>query len=619
MHLTIRRSGQLIEVTQDGGFSVESKLILRSVNYRAVCKDGMHWYFPEDPGTLVGLSKAVDLLGALATWLDGVDDAVTKITTRLHEETALRRIIQRYMDDRTLPLAGYTTRTDIIPWRHQQVAYHWAMRVPSLYIAHKPGLGKTRTGADIIRGKILAGQVRQPEVMELPARRSEVFPDRWLMPRQSTQGGVLVVCPRVVQGTWYDELLNWQNIQPMIVSYGGGREAKARRAGQPYWVHICSYGSLESVEDNIYDGILADEAHYLANEDSKCSQRMQYLRDTATWAIAMSGTPVSNMYPSLWAQYYWLDRGITLGSSMAEYKRKYFTGTNRKMEAKEGAGDAIAKQISRVTYFQTMQQAFPEKIAPIVQTVRVSMTAEQQRYYEELRVATLADVHAGTINLESAIKKLTKLSQVVQGFVITDEGQEVFFSSAKMDALTEMLHPQRGDFSDRRLLIWTNFRPELARIAQALERQGIPALQLHGDIAHPEQVRDAWNQDYRWRVMVGMIQMGIGINLNAPTCVNDRGEPDRCSRAVFFGYPWKVTQVEQSQDRINRGNQVETCLFRYLVTEPYTVIEDGHDVEIQPMDLRIFNALQFKLTQAKELSEESVGYIRYLLGDGAQP
>jgi hypothetical protein len=66
---------------------------------------------------------------------------------------------------------------------------------------------------------------------------------------------------------------------------------------------------------------------------------------------------------------------------------------------------------------------------------------------------------------------------------------------------------------------------------------------LHGDVTetHREDLKAEWNSDHRVRVLVGMIQMGIGLNLHAPNCVNDAGQPARCSTTVFYGLDWIAT------------------------------------------------------------------------------
>jgi SNF2 family DNA or RNA helicase len=237
-------------------------------------------------------------------------------------------------------------------------------------------------------------------------------------------------------------------------------------------VHICAYDSLESVERNQYDGIIGDELHYIANEDSNRWRRMNVIGQNATWRVGMSGTPISNMLKSLWSQYYWLDGGRTLGPSFDHYRKSYFNTSGWKVDEKDNAEERVSHAISRVTMFLTMQQAFPDKSHKIQQVVRVPMTTEQASYYEKLRSKTATEVITGTVTMTEATTRLIKLLQVVQGFVIDDNGDVQRFSSAKLRALEEMLTGS-GDLTDRRVVVWCRFRPDLEFVSEMLAKHKV--------------------------------------------------------------------------------------------------------------------------------------------------
>jgi SNF2 family DNA or RNA helicase len=432
-----------------------------------------------------------------------------------------------------------------------------------------------------------------------------MLPARWC-----TRGGVLVVCPRVVVGEWLSQLMRWQNIKGIPIV--GDAAKKRYRAGIKAWVHICSYDSLASVESNEYDGIIADEAHYIANEDSNRFQRMQSFRANATWVVALSGTPMSNMLPSLWAQYFWLDGGRTLGPTYDAYRKRYFTQEGRKLEERDSTEVRVSRAIARITMSLTMQQAFPDKGHKVQTVLRIPMTPEQVAYYEVVRKAQAADIMAGRVNLTEATTRLLKLLQVTQGFVLDDQKQVQQFSSAKLVALEEML-TDKGDLAGERVIVWCRFKHDLQMVTQMLERKGVQHMALHGDLSdkQKQQLVDGWNLEARNRVLVGMIQMGIGINLHAPTCVDAAGKPAKCFTTVFFGLDWRVTQLEQAMDRVYRGDQTETCVYRYLLSEDLE--GDGDGDPLKPIDVRIYECLQEKLDQVARVNEEGVDYIRRLL------
>lgn len=615
MKLDARHDGRELVVTQEGGYSPDSCIVLRSIAQGSYVVDGIHWHYPWGVGTVLSLYEAAELLQAELDIDRDIAEAHAAAATETHKEIAVRKLLQKYMDNRELPLADFMTTPAPPPWWHQKIAYHWAMRVNAIYLAHKPGLGKTREGCDIIRGRINAGDARWPEQVWVDEHESDVIPGNWIPGHWAIEGGVLVVAPGIVLGTWAEELWRFQQI-PATVVYSTQRQVKFKRSGVASYVHLITYDSLEAVEDNKYDGIIADELHFLANAETKRFARMQHLRQSAKWVVGLSGTPVSNMLPSLWSQYYWLDGGRTLGSSYESYRRRYFEGSSRKPEQKKGAAGAVAQKIARITYFLDMPTAFPDKELKVQQLYRVPMTQEQLHYYEAVRRDVIADVRTGSVTTENISVKLIKLLQICQGFVKDDEGNIHRFTSAKLHALRDML-TGNGDFTDRKTIVWCRFRQDLSEVYEMLTKRGIKCLALHGDVSRKERdhIRDLWNHDSSYRVMIGMIQIGIGVNLHAPNCVGPDGRPDRCSTTVFYGLDWRVTQLEQAMDRTYRGDQVETCLYRYLLSDDLegTYGGDTDEGRILPIDMRVYNILQEKLEQAVEISEESIEYIRSLV------
>lgn len=605
-----------LEVRQDGGFSPDSKAALKSVSMEHQWEAKRStWSYPYTPGSLQGLLDIGEALKFQVTMDSVLREQLTRIQAETESEWTTRRMLQKFMDDHSLKVAPYNTQPVPPPWRHQQVAWHWAMRVRAMYLALDPGAGKTRIGADVIRGKFELGQVRTPEQFPMPERLSRAFKGekaRKLPARWCTRGGVLIVCPRVVIGEWLEQLMRWQNIKGIAIV--GDADKKRYRAGMKAWVHICAYDSLESIEDNEYDGIIGDELHFIANEDSNRWSRMEVLRRSASWVLGLSGTPIPNQLPSLWAQFYWLDGGRTLGPSYESYSRKYFTKAGRKMEENATAESRITQAISRITMFLTMKQMFPGKAENIHKVVRIPLTTEQARYYEQIRKKAAADVLTGTVSVTEQTTRLLKLLQICQGFVLDDERVVQQFSSAKLKALEDMI-TDKGELSHRRLIVWCRFRHDITMISQMLTRKGVKHMTWTGGISEAEEMRikTAWNTDYTQRVMVGMIQKGIGVNLHAPNCLDDKGEPARCSTTVLFGMDWKVTELKQAMARTSRGDQVETCLYVYLLSDDLdTADEDGEP--LKPIDVRIYEVLMEKLSQIERVTDGSVEYVRRLLG-----
>jgi len=601
-----------VQVVQHGGFGPEARSVLRAVSANQRWdSQKMSWFYPYRPSVILGLREAAHLLRMelhLDPTLAQVENTLENESLR---ELEIRKLMQAYIDDPKLDVGGYNTSAVPPPWRHQALAWHWSMRVNCLYLQHKMGLGKTREGSDIIRGKYDIGAVREPFQVELPDRVSKSL-NRPLPARLGTVGGVLVACPRGVMVEWIEQLWKWQQIQAVPI-IGGSVEIKRRRAGIPAWVHICSYDSLETVEGNQYDGIIADELHLVANEDSNRFNRLWSLREDCTWVVGLSGTPQTNGLSSLWSQFYFLDGGRTLGATFDAFRKKYFTQEGRQRSQNASAEKAITEAISRIAWPLSMQVAFPGKPQKINQTIRVPMTPEQSKYYEKVRTEQETDILTGKVTLAVAMTRIMKLMQVAQGFVFDDDKVVQQFSSAKLNALEEML-TGAGDLTDKRVVVWCAFKPEHAMICKMLEKHKVKHMAMKGGMSDKEResFKHIWNTDSTQRVLVGMISMGIGLNLHAPQCVDEKGMPARVSTTVFMGMDWRVTVLEQAMDRVYRGDQVETCLYRYLLSDDLDSCDDQGN-SLKPIDVRVYEALMSKLEQAVRVDENTIEYVRHLL------
>ena len=576
------------------------------------------WAYPYSPGAILSLREASVLLPATLVLDQDLQQAQDQIDGQNQAEEATRRLIEAYIRNPLAELAQYPTSALKLPWRHQQISYHWAMRVNCLYLAHKPGLGKSRQYIDIIRGKFDSEQTRPMEQVWFEEAPSIANPLRNLSARWGVVGGVLLVAPSVVLRTLEEEAFEFQGYDVLLIR--GDTELKRRRAGTQAMVHIVNYESLESVEGNAYDGLICDEAHWLANDDTLRVERIQALRGAAKWAVFGSGTPVSNMLPSLFSQYLILDGGRSLGSSKEAFLAKYFVQENHKYVAKDGAEDQIAQAVSRVTYFLQKKDALPDIPEKLFQVLYLPMQPIQADYYERVRKEAIAEIQTGRVSTTAMHTKLLRLLQICQGHVKDDSGKAIRFPSAKLLALEQMLTGQ-GDLTDRKVIVWCRFLQDIDAVSRMLAKHKIKHLRFQGEGMSKKErdaVKEAWNSDPQWRVLVGSIHIGIGVNLHARDCtVWDKGAwyPDRCSTTIFYGLDYSVTKLEQSMDRTHRGDQVETCLYRFLLS---TLDEAGKEPDEvrQPIDVKVYKALQIKLKTGTDFMIEGADWYRKLIGVG---
>lgn len=526
------------------------------------------WDFPLTAACTLAIQRTAEKHQMQVHWSDDLRQFADEQRKIDDYEQQIRKAMQNIMA-KNEPLPGYVTNTlngTKPPARHQMIAYHWGLRFTGLLLAHDPGLGKSKSAIDLSRGWYDIGAVRPMQQVWYP----EV--GRW-----GVRGGILFVTKSSVVRTVADEYQLWQSMTALEIS--GEREAKLRKAALPAHAHVVNYESLRCVLHNQYDGIIADESHSLANSSDQTTNMLDLGRH-ARRKLALTGTPISNSLESAFNQMLFVDGGRALGPSKTKFLEEYFNservgpqGTAKNLP-KQGALEAISERMSRCTYFLKKEDAL-DLPAKTHTPMYLEMTNDQARYYNTLKTEYLVYIQDSQVSVQQAASRMMKLRQICQGFVLDDAKENKNFSSAKVDALLDML---KGKLAGRKVVIWAVFTHEIDMLCQRLMAEQIGFVRLDGTVTS-KKVRDEglklWNGHPQVTVFIGQIQMGIGITLHANECYVP------CYDCIYLGIDYSFINWVQSQDRIHRMGQIYPCSYTYLLTA------DG-------VDRNIYSSLQAK-------------------------
>ena len=577
LHLRVRQAG-------NDGRGDEVKAAMERVGSPARWDQATwEWDYPLTPAALTALHEVATRFGATLTWDDALRAlAEYHVQLEAYEEQVRRWIEGAIRNPGQVALEPYPTN-EPAPFWHQAVSYHWALRSSGVFLAHDPGLGKSRSAVDAIGGWY---------------RHGIIDPMQW--DGQRMVGGVLIVCPKVMISTWIEECRQWQGLQAISVS--GNKGQKLRRSITPAHAHVINYENLQYLVQMgaSYHGIIVDESHRCANH-SQQMLNVLHLSTQCRRKVLLSGTPVSNNLESVFYQSLICDGGKALGSSKTRFLEQFFNAVKAGpgkvvYDPRANAVTAVSNAMSRFTYFLSKEVALPNLPEKTHQPIYVEMTQEQQSYYEKMEKETLVYVQDQTVTMEMATTRMMKLIQVCQGFVIGDDGTHRDFGSAKLDALVDLL---TGTYRGRKVVIWARFTSEIYRISKALTDAGLGHLLFHGNTTEKERKHalKSWDTDPNMTVFVGQLSMGIGITLHAKNSGNT------CRDTIFFGIDYSYTNWIQAQDRIHRIGQDRGCTFLYLLTRG-------------GIDHRIYRAVLAKAALAQEVHTTGRDYyLRLLRGD----
>lgn len=158
-----------------------------------------------------------------------------------------------------------------------------------------------------------------------------------------------------------------------------------------------------------FQTVIIDESQEWKSHESKRFQALAAMRPGITRLIELSGTPSPESFHDLWAQIYLLDGGAALGSTITEYRERWFTPkmipgttTPSKWEANEGAEEEIIEAISHLAMTATdpNQKYTPPEITPVPVVLEDDLMQRYKKFRRDLVLdvvnnAVFAQAHDG--------------------------------------------------------------------------------------------------------------------------------------------------------------------------------------------------------------------------------
>ncbi len=242
-------------------------------------------------------------------------------------------------------------------------------------------------------------------------------------------------------------------------------------------------------------------------------------------------------------------RARAIGFLMALYQRRLASSTHAMMHSLENRAKRLEAGLKRA---QELIRLAPPEI-PDPEEIEEMEEYECEKLEEMLEAITLA---GNADQVKEEIEELNRLAEQAQA--VEDSGAE-----AKLSRLKDLLQ-QEGffDHSDRRLLLFTEFRDTLDYLLTRLKDWGFKVGCIHGGMKPGSRdepgTRLYTEQQFRdgdIQVLVATEAAGEGINL-------------QCCHILFnYDIPWNPNRLEQRMGRIHRYGQGEDCLiFNFVAT-----------------------------------------------------
>ena len=464
--------------------------------------------------------------------------------------------------DAELEPAPTTLKAQLRPY--QQQGYTWLYR---LYqngfggcLADDMGLGKTLQTLSMLQ-RVIDEQPHEPvaatEIIreKAAAAQLDLFGESHVLQNTTTsrKQPSLVVVPTSLLHNWASEVDKfYPNLNATI--YAGSDRGDIADISKTSDIIITSYGTLrndiEKIKSIRFLYLILDESQMVKNPGSKTYIAVNGVK--ADNRMVLTGTPIENSLTDLWAQMNLVNPGL-LGSLMF-FKNMFATPIEKKndQEKMQRLQQIISPFILRRTK-TTVAKELPELTE---QVIFCDMSDPQEVLYEREKsrarnlVLESIDKYGFNKSAIMILQSLTKLRQIANHPAMVDA--DYLAESGKFDEIKRRLHTLKAE--NHKTLIFSSFVKHIDIVADYLDQEGLPFVQLTGETRDRKAVIDEFQNNPNCQFfLISLKAGGIGLNLTAASYV------------LILDPWWNPAAEMQAISRAHRiGQEKQVMVYRFI-------------------------------------------------------
>ena len=505
---------------------------IRTIPGRKYNKEKKHWVVPF--GALNRLIKLFNLTED--NFRDGADKYWRHYIHTLQARNS------------SIPDISFQFRTK--PYKHQKEAFNRCCFFDSYALFLEMGLGKTKVAIDTAAYRYKKGDIEK----------------------------VLIISPYSVIPVWKKEIIKHCPILPAHIYLIHGTPMSRIKTLKKFIDNDSISFAIINYEGIIIEEIykfldkmitdkwmlIFDESTRIKNPQTKRTKIAMRLAEKTFYRLILTGSPITNDWLDIYTQWYIVDLGERFGHNYWEFRNTYFhsdkNGWNWKL--KQGKEKKIKEIMNSQSIIITKQDQdaidLPDKV---YESQYIELTKEQRKAYDELKHLYITEIEEQTITAAFILPRLTKLSEITNGFLINENKEVIDFkNNPKMKVLEEIIE---DIIKKKKVVIWSRFRYNIEAMANRFKEYN-PAI-LYGDTSSDSgNIVKKFQEDDNCRMFIGNPQSGgLGITLTATDTI------------IYFNNSFSLEHRMQSEDRSHRigSEKYQKCLYIDLIAKD-TIDED---------------------------------------------
>jgi SNF2 family DNA or RNA helicase len=283
-----------------------------------------------------------------------------------------------------------------------------------------------------------------------------------------------------MESAWLGDLFRIAMHRSAAIAYGAAARRKEIIKGDYDFV-IINYDGVEIVVDEIveagFDLIICDEASALKNVSTRRWKKISSIVKMNTWLWLMTGTPAAQSPLDAYGMAKLVSPDRVPRTAGAWRDMVMSNVTQYRWVPKPRSKEMVFKALQPAIRFTKAECLDLPEVTYI--TRDVELTAQQKRYYQELKSEMLFTAAGEEVTAINAASSINKLLQISCGAVYTD-GQQVleFDVSPRLRVLKEVL-----DETEHKTLVFVPYRHTIELVKAFLEKNDVTSEIINGDVS----------------------------------------------------------------------------------------------------------------------------------------
>jgi len=401
----------------------------------------------------------------------------------------------------------------------------------------------------------------------------------------------LVLAPLTpVYNTWPDEIRKWKIPLKYSIVHGPNKIRAIQRKDVD--IFLTNYETIPFIYDFLegcvrkkkkfpFSVLVIDEGTKIKSPSTKRHDYLQAMRSVfPKWRVILSGTPSPNALYDLWAQYYILDDGKSLGPNFHAFRRKHYEQypwDHYGWYIREGADDKIHRAVAPRTF--RLDEKDHLKMPPLQYNyIKLNLPPRLKKQYKKFTEEFVLEVKGIEVAALSQAALQTKLRQFLQGFLYYYDNPDpkakrkvrktVDLHKLKLNMLKELV-----DSTGQPILCAIQFHHELAQIRKVFP--GTPAIVGGMQAREKSKLVREWNKGKIPLLICHPASLSHGANIQTGGHI-----------IVWYCLPWSLELHQQFNKRLHRQGQKHGVIIHYLLVRGTIDAQVAHVLNQKDMTQR---------------------------------